>query len=128
MSDSQKAEYNKKFIMRYAMIQHPAITAEELKVFTNNEVFIKGVLAFRSAFPDYMIDTEDITAEGDFVIVHGVFKGTHEGDFHGIPATFRRVVFPTMVKYQILEDKIVNAWPMYDQLDFFEQLGVVHKP
>lgn len=49
-------------------------------------------------------------------------------EFHGIPATFNKVEFPMMVKYQIVEDKIVNAWPMFDQLAFFEQLGVIHKP
>ena len=71
---------------------------------------------------------EDITSEGDFVILHGIFRGTHKGDFHGIPATHRNVEYPMMIKYQIMKEKIVNAWPMFDQLALFEQLGVVHKP
>lgn len=78
--------------------------------------------------PDYKIHVEDITAKGDFVILLAVFKGTYKVDFHGIPASFRRVKFPIMVKYQILDDKIVNAWPMFDQLSIFEQPGELHKP
>lgn len=128
MSNFEKSEHNKKFIMRYALIQHEGVTEEELREFTENEVYLNAVMSFRRAFPDYMIHIEDITAEGDFVIMHGVFRGTHKGEFHGIPASFRRAEYPLMVKYQVIDDKIVNVWPMYDQLDFFEQLGVVHKP
>lgn len=128
MSNFELSEHNKKFIMRYALIHHEGVTEEEIREFSDNEVYIQGVLAFRRAFPDYMIHMEDITAEGDFVIAHGIFRGTHKGEFHGIPATFRKVEYPTMIKYQVVDDKIVNAWPMFDQLDFFEQLGAIHKP
>jgi predicted ester cyclase len=33
-----------------------------------------------------------------------------------------------MIKYQIIKEKIVNAWPMVDQLAVFEQVGVIYKP
>lgn len=128
MTNLEQAEHNKKFVMRCALIHHEGVTESEIRAYTDNETYIQGVLSFRKAFPDYMIHVEDITAEGDFVILHGVFRGTHKGEFHGIPASFRKVVFPMMNKYQIINDKIVNAWPMFDQLAFFEQLGVVHKP
>jgi predicted ester cyclase len=110
------------------MIHHEGVTEEEVKAFTDNDLFLQAVFAFRRAFPDYSIDTEDITAEGDFVIVHGIFRGTHKADFHGIAATHRKVIFPTMVKYQVIDDKIVNAWPMFDQMELFEQLGAIHRP
>jgi predicted ester cyclase len=128
MSNFELSEHNKKFIMRYLLIHHEKVTDAEIMAFTDNEVYLKGVLSFRRAFPDYMIFVEDITAEGDFVIAHGVFRGTHKGEFHGIPATFRQVEYPMMIKYQVIDDKIVNAWPMFDQLAFFEQLGTIHRP
>jgi len=128
MTNSEKSEHNKKFIMRYGLIHHEGVTEAEIRTFTDNETYILGVLAFRQAFPDYSIHVEDITAEGDFVIFHGIFRGTHKGEFHGIPATFRQVEYPMMIKYQVVNDKIVNAWPMFDQLAFLEQLGVIHKP
>jgi len=128
MNSFEKSEHNKKFIMRYTLIHHEGVTEEEIRAFTDNEVYLQGVLAGRRAFPNYTIHVEDITSEGDFVILHGIFRGTHKGDFHGIPATHRQVEYPMMIKYQVVNDKIVNAWPMFDQLDLFEQLGVVYKP
>jgi predicted ester cyclase len=128
MSIPEKSEHNKKFVMRCTFIHHEGVTEEEIRAYTNNETYIQGVLSFRKAFPDYTIDVEDITAEGDFVILHGTFRGTHKGEFHGIPASYNKVVFPMMNKYHIIDDKIVNAWPMFDQLAFFEQLGMLHKP
>lgn len=128
MNKFELAEHNKKFIMRYGLIHQVGVTESEIRAFTDNESYIKAVLSFRQAFPDYLIHFEDITAEGDFVIVHGVFRGTHKGEFFGIPATFRQVENPMMVKYHIVNDKIVNAWPMVDHLALFEQLGVVHRP
>jgi len=128
MTNSEQVEHNKKFIMRYGLIHHEGVTEAEIRPFTDNETYLQAVIIFRRAFPDYMIHVEDITAEGEFVISHGIFRGTHKGEFHGIPASYRRVEFPMMVKYQIVDDKIVNAWPMFDQLAFFEQLGMLHKP
>jgi predicted ester cyclase len=128
MSNAELAESNRKFIMRYTLIHHEGVTEAEIRAFTDNELYLQGVLAGRKAFPDYTIHVEDITSEGDFVILHGIFRGTHKGDFHGIPATHRYVEYPMMIKYQIMKEKIVNAWPMFDQLALFEQLGVVHKP
>ena len=128
MSLFELSEHNKKFIMRYTLIHHEGVTEAEIRAFTDNEVYLQGVLAGRRGFPDYTIHVEDITAEGDFVILYGIFRGTHKGDFHGISATHRQVEYPMMIKYQIRENKILNAWPMFDQLAFFEQLGVVHKP
>lgn len=128
MSNFELSEHNKKFLLRYILIHHEGVTEAEIRAFTTNELYLQSVLAFRRAFPDYMIHVEDITAEGDFVIAHGIFRGTQKGEFHGITATFRQVEFPMMIKYQVVDDMIVNAWPMFDQLAFFEQLGVVHKP
>lgn len=128
MNNIEQAEHNKKFIMRFALIHHEGVTEADIRSFTDNEAYLQAVLAARQAFPDYTIHVEDITAEGDFVILHGIFRGTHKADFHNIPATHRQIVFPMMIKYQVVEDNIVNAWPMFDQLAFFEQLGVIHKP
>lgn len=114
--------------MRCTLTHQEGVAEEEIRLYTNNESYIQGILSFRKAFPDYTIDVEDITADGDFVILQGIFRGTHKGEFHGIPASYKKVVFPMMNKYHVIDDKIVNAWPMFDQLASFEQLGMLHKP
>jgi predicted ester cyclase len=128
LSSFEKSERNKKLIMQFSLSLHEGVTEVELRRFTENESYLQALLSYRLGFPDYTIDIEDMTSEGDFVILHGIIRGTHKGDFHGIPATFRKVELPALIKYQIVDGKIVNAWPMFDQLAFMEQLGVIHKP
>ncbi len=128
MNRQERSEHNKRFVLRYATIHHEGVTEEEIRAFTKNELYIKTVMSYRRAFPDYSIMIEDITAEGDFVIIHGVVRGTHKAEFHGIPATFRKVEMPIMTKFQVVDDMIINAWPMVDQMDFLEQLGALNRP
>lgn len=129
MDNFEKLDRNKKFVLRYIMaMNEEGLTKEKMMEYTDNESYIQMVLAYRNAFPDYTIYFEDMTAENDFVIVHGIFRGTHKGEIFGVPATFRKVEFPIMIKYQVLDDKIINAWPMSDQMILFEQLGVINRP
>lgn len=132
MDNLEKTERNKKFVLRFAAAMNALEVSEGaeniIRNFTDNEGYIKTLLTFRNAFPDYSIFIEDLTAEGDFVIIHGIFRGTHKGEIFGIPATFRKVEYPILNKYHVVEDKIIGAWPMADQLDLFEQLGAVNKP
>lgn len=132
MDNSGKTERNKKFILRYAAVMNAldgAMGCEEtIRKFTDNESYIRGVVAFRNAFPDYSIFFEDMTAEGDFVVVHGIMRGTHMGEIFGMPATFRKIEYPMMVKYHVVNDWILNAWPMQDNMELFEQLGAINKP
>jgi predicted ester cyclase len=130
MDNTEKLERNKKLIISYAteLLDCDVEAGEEvLRRYTDNATYIRAVLAFRHAFPKYEIFLEDLTAEGDFVIAHGIFKGTHKGEIFGIPATFRTVQLPMMIKYHIFNDKILDAWPMLDQMSLFEQLGVLPK-
>lgn len=132
MDNSEKAEKNKNLIFRYGTALSATDGPEELETvmrkFTDNESYIRAVLTFRNAFPDYTIFVEDLTAEGDYVVSHGIFRGTHKGEIHGIPATFRKVELPMMIKYHVLCDKIISALPMMDQMELFEQLGAINKP
>lgn len=127
MESRDKKEHNKKFMMQYAAIHNSQVTEEDIRKFTDNEVYIQSVMAFRRSFTDYRIMVEDITAQDDFVIVHGVARGTHSAEFYGIPATFKSIEFQVIVKYQVANDKIVNAWPMHDSLVMMEQLGIINE-
>lgn len=129
MDNPEKLDRNKKFILHYATtITEAGANEAILRTFTDNENYIRAVMTFRNAFPDYSIFIEDMTAEGDFVIIHGIFRGTHKGEIYGIPATFRKVEYPIMVKYHIVNNKIIDTWPMFDQMALFEQLGAINRP
>ena len=46
---------------------------------------------FRAAFPDIKLTLEDVFAEDDRVVFRSTMRGTHEGEFQGIPPTGARV-------------------------------------
>ena len=81
-----------------------------------------------SAFPDFNANVKDIMAKGDKVAVRWIFRGTHEGEYQGIPATGNKVElgFLTIIRFQ--EGKIVETWEEYDVLSAFQQLGMELKP
>ena len=46
---------------------------------------------FRGAFPDLQVTIEDMIAEGEKVVVRVTMRGTHQGEFMGIPATNKKI-------------------------------------
>ncbi len=86
------------------------------------------VRMFESAFPDFRYEVEDVIAEGEKVAVRDVFRGTHEGDFMGIPATGSRVTMEAIHIYRFSEGKLAEHWVARDDLGMMRQLGVVPAP
>lgn len=87
--------------------------------------FIAGALA---AFPDLRFDVEQLVAEGDLVIGRLTARGTHRGDFAGVPATGRAVVFQATESYRFEGDRIAEQWVLMDTLGLLQQLGATRPP
>ena len=89
---------------------------------------LEGVKQFATmvfgGFPDFHIDIEDMVGEGDKVVVRGLFSGTHQGDFMGIPATGKKTAYPTISITRIVGGKSVENWIVNDRLGMFQQIGV----
>ena len=125
----EKTERNKKLILEYTLAMSISPKTEEtIRRFSDLPSHINGIMMYEAAFPGYTIFIEEMTAEGDDVVIHGVFHGVHKGEIFGLPPTYRTVEYPMMVKYRIINDKIVDAWPMSDQMLLFEQLGILKRP
>jgi steroid delta-isomerase-like uncharacterized protein len=84
--------------------------------------FVKQV---RSAFPDLETSVDDIVAEGDELAVRSTFRGTHEGDFMGIPATGKRVEVANYDFVRMENDQAAEHWGTIDSAALMEQLGAV---
>jgi len=80
---------------------------------------------WRQAFPDLRITVEQVIAEGDLVAVRFVGEGTHTGSTNGMPATGKSVRIPAMTVFRIVDGKILEEWPMFNELDFLRQLGLL---
>src|SRR5579862_10032533 len=55
------------------------------------DVWRQGANVIRLGFPDLHARIDDLVAEGDRVAVRLTFRGTHQGEFLGVPATGRTV-------------------------------------
>lgn len=124
-----QAKKNKEFVIRYVTaLSGVPKTRESIAQFTSDEALIEHILFFNTVFPLYELLIDEITAEGNRVILRGRLKGRHEGEFNGIPPTQREVMVPMVVGYEIEKEKIVSHWLMADQMTMMEQLGVMKQP
>ncbi|MBV9468988.1 MAG: ester cyclase [Abitibacteriaceae bacterium] len=90
---------------------------------------LKGVLAqMRSAFPDIHWSIEEQIAEADKVVTRFVWRGTHQGEFFGVPATGQQVAVPGVVIDRIVEGKMQDSRILMDTLSLMQQLGAVPPP
>ena len=82
----------------------------------------------RRAFPDFRFDAQTTRDAGDAVLVEGVFTGTHEGTWRGLPATGRKVRFPMAVVFTFEGDALVGERLYFDLATPLRQLGVARDP
>ena len=71
---------------------------------------LKQILAmFFAAFPDLHWTVEEDAAEGEKLWSRFTWRGTHRGDFLGIPATGNQVEVNGVVIDRIVEGKMVDS-------------------
>ncbi len=84
--------------------------------------------AFRSAFPDLNVTTEDIVGEGDKVVTRWTARGTHQGDLMGIAPTGNGVTIKGIDVLRVTEGRIAERWSQFNDLELMQQLGAVPAP
>lgn len=80
------------------------------------------------AFPDYQVTVEDQIAEGDEVATRWTCRGTHKGEFQGMPPTGKQVTMTGITIFRIANGKLVEGWTNPDLLGMLQQLGAVPAP
>lgn len=70
----------------------------------------------------------DMMASGDKVITTYIAKGTHDGEFNGIPATGNKMESSVINIVRIKDGFIVEEWENFDVLSFMEPLGFELQP
>jgi steroid delta-isomerase-like uncharacterized protein len=79
----------------------------------------------RNAFPDMQAVIHDQIAEGDKVVTRKSLRGTHLGDFLGIPPTGKAVSLEVIDILRLVDGKIAEHWNTVDLLGLMHQLGVM---
>lgn len=86
------------------------------------EAWRQGFEMMRHAFPDLHAHIEDIVAAGDRVALRLRFRGTHSGEFLGIPATGRTIEYVSHEFYRVADGLIAEEWICSDMATLLRQL------
>ena len=86
------------------------------------QVWREGFELMKRAFPDLRAHIEDIVAADDRVALRLRFRGTHSGEFLGIPATGHPVEYVSHEFYRVADGLIAEEWICSDMATLFRQL------
>ena len=111
-------------IMDPNMIDHAAKPSSLNSVETFKK-FFSGMLI---TFPDLKAVIHNQVAEGDTVVTHKTFHGTHKGVFMGIPPTGKKVAIEVIDIFRIAGNKFAEHWAVVDMMNVMHQLGVLPSP
>lgn len=81
--------------------------------------------AFYAGFPDIAHHIDEALVAGDRVVTRFTARGTHTGDFMGIPATGRPVTIVAFVILTVQDGKVARLQAIFDQMGLMKQLGVM---
>src|SRR5260370_5789741 len=103
------------------------------------DVKLKGPQAFKefnqnfiTAFPDARVEAKSILAQGNHVVVDGIFTWTHNGTLKtptgDVPATGRKVKGEYVQIAEVDRGLIKKASLVFDQVQLMTQLGMAPAP
>ncbi len=95
---------------------------------SGREGFKQLVNFWREAFPDIHEDAVELIADGDKVASRFRLRGTHGGEFYGVPGTGRQVDIYGAEVFKFEDGKVVEYVYHEDTLGLFFQLGVMPLP
>ncbi len=81
-----------------------------------------------TAFPDLHRTVERQLAEGDNVVDHITYRGTHNGDFMGVPASGKQAETTAILITRIADGKIAEIWGLIDMMRLMQQVGAIPAP
>ena len=86
------------------------------------DVWRQGVAVIKRGFPDLHARIDNVVAAGDQVALRLTFRGTHLGEYLGIPATGRTIEYVSHEFYRITNGLIAEEWICSDTATLHGQL------
>jgi flavin reductase (DIM6/NTAB) family NADH-FMN oxidoreductase RutF/predicted ester cyclase len=91
-------------------------TREELK---------DTILQLRTALPDLVFTLGDMVCEGNRIVAHWRFEGTHRGELFGVPPTGKFVSGEGMTSSEFAGDRVCSDWLTWCAEDVLGLLRIV---
>lgn len=86
------------------------------------------VTVYRTAFPDFMVDVEDLIVHDDIVVTRFRATGTHKGDLMGLAPTGRAATGRGITIDRWRNGQVVESWSESNMLEVLQQLKVLPEP
>jgi steroid delta-isomerase-like uncharacterized protein len=122
--DNQNFEIFNEVYAPDAKIYYPSNSSEPMPI----ELSIPMAKSFYKGFPDFSHGIEELISVGDKVILRSIDRGTHQGEFNGIPATGKKIEMGVLAIFYFKEGKIVEVREEFDMMGLMQQLGMELKP
>ena len=110
------ADYFDQDVTAVATSAGDVVGLENFKNYYNN---------YLTGFSDAEFAIIDAFGQGNKIVKHWNFKGTHDGNFFGVPATGKRVDVSGVTLVKMKAGKIAAEQDFMDLLDFYTQLGLM---
>ena len=123
-----EAEDGMKAMAMLDEICHPDYVRHAVQGDLDLERYKQSGLANLAAFPDMRYTLHDVIGEGDRVATRWTLRGTHRGEFNGIPPTHKVITFSGAYIHRFSDGKIIEEWAFYNPLTVMQQLGAVPTP
>jgi steroid delta-isomerase-like uncharacterized protein len=83
------------------------------------------VAMYGTSFPDLKHTVDEVIAEGDTVAARWTVRGTHRGEFQGIPASGKHVTLSGNTVHRLKDGKLRETCLSFDSMELLQQLGAV---
>jgi steroid delta-isomerase-like uncharacterized protein len=83
---------------------------------------------FTTGFSDVKFTIVNIFGQDDNLVKHWNYKGTHTGNFFGMPATGKSVDIDGVTLVKMKDGKILQEQDFMDNMVFMQQLGILSSP
>ena len=82
-------------------------------------------IMMNGAFPDVVVQEEDLIASGDRVVERSSAAATNKGSMMGEPPTNKRVAWSEIHIYRLKDGKVCEHWAEIAMIELLQQIGVL---
>ncbi len=86
------------------------------------------IITCRAAFHGLNVTIDDIMADGDKVTARFTARGTHKGEFMGLPPTGKAITMTGIEIFRVKQGKIAELWGEVNLIGLMQQLGILPVP
>jgi len=114
--------YNNKFEDFDALLTDDVVLVRDEEKAHGREEFKKVLTRLQKAFPDLQYKIDDTIVAGDRIILRWEGRGTHKGEYLGVPATGRAASYTGITIYELKGDKVAKIFVAADLLSLLRRL------